>query len=326
MSGTGKVDSLEITGLIGNTPLYKLPIETGGAEVWVKLEGGNPGGSVKDRTALGMLRAAERSGALAGRTTLVEPTSGNTGISLALIGGALGLRVVLTMPESMSAERRAMLRVFGAELILTPASEGMSGANLAAKQLLNSLEGVIMLDQFSHPGNPAIHEETTGPEILRGLPEGKKLAAFVAGFGTGGTICGTGRALKKKFPEAEIIAVEPVSSPLLTSGRAGAHKIQGIGANFVPKNLNRKEITKFMTVTDENAIETAKRLTREQGLFCGISTGANVWAAFKVAAKLPKNLAVVTIQPDRGTNTSVSSRSRMVCARWAGNRRKPLRA
>lgn len=297
---SGAVDSLPITKLIGGTPLYKLRQKTGGAEVWVKLEGGNPGGSIKDRAVLGMLRAAESSGALAGKSVLVESTSGNTGIALALIGRALGFRVILTMPESMSVERRAILQAFGAELVLTPASQGMSGASSAAVQLLSETEGALMLDQFSHPGNALVHEETTGPEILASLPRDKKLAAFVASFGTGGTISGIGRFLKKVSPGTEIVAVESASSPLITEGRAGAHQIQGIGANFVPKNLDRSVVTKFMTVPDDDAIDTAKRLASEEGLFSGISAGANVWAAFELAKGLPADTAVVTIQPDRG--------------------------
>lgn len=296
----GAVDSLPITKLIGRTPLYKLRQKTGGAEVWVKLEGGNPGGSIKDRAVLGMLRSAESSGALVGKSVLVESTSGNTGIALALIGRAMGFRVILTMPESMSVERRAMLQAFGAELALTPASQGMSGAGSAAARLLSATEGALMLDQFSHPGNALIHEQTTGPEIFASLPRDKKLAAFVAGFGTGGTISGIGRFLKKVSPETQIVAAEPASSPLITEGRAGAHKIQGIGANFVPKNLDRNVVTKFMTVPDEEAINTAKRLAAEEGLFSGISAGANVWAALELAKSLPADAVVVTIQPDRG--------------------------
>lgn len=295
-----RVDSLEILKLVGHTPLYKLKAETGGAEVWIKLEGNNPGGSVKDRAAWGMLRQAEKEGKLEGDPVIVESTSGNTGIGLALIGRALGLRVILTMPESMSVERRAILAAFGAELVLTPASEGMKGAGVAAEQLLSTMSGALMLDQFSNPGNPWIHEKQTGPEILRQIPKDKKLAAFIAGFGTGGTITGVGRAILKKHPEAKIIAVEPAASPLITKHKAGPHKIQGIGANFVPKNLDKKIVSKFMTVTDEDALETAKWLATEEGLFSGVSTGANVCAALKLAKKLPKDSIVVTIQPDRG--------------------------
>ena len=294
------VDDLEIMELIGGTPLYKLKNDSGGAEVWIKLEGTNPGGSIKDRAAWGMLKDAQEKGLLTENTVIVEPTSGNTGIGLAMLGKALGLKVILTMPESMSKERRAVLAAFGAELILTPASEGMKGAVAAAELVLAEDKDAIMLDQFSNPGNPRAHELTTGPEILAQLPDGKKLAAFVASFGTGGTVTGVGRAIRKEWPDAEIIAVEPASSPLITQGKAGPHKIQGIGANFVPKNLAKGEISRFMTVENEEAIETARWLAAEEGLFSGISTGANVAAALKVAEKMPKDTIVVTIQPDRG--------------------------
>ena len=283
-----------------DTPLYRLECETGGAEVWIKLEGGNPGGSIKDRAAWGMLREAQKRGELTERSVIVEPTSGNTGIGLALLGRALGLFVVLTMPESMSVERRAVLSAFGAKLELTPAAEGMAGAVARAREILAGNPDAVMLDQFSNPGNPLAHEMTTGPEILAQLPEGKKLAAFVASFGTGGTVTGVARALRKKFPDVHVVAVEPASSPLVTQGRSGAHAIQGIGANFVPACLAVGEIDEFTAVTDDEAIETARRLASEFGLFSGISTGANVAAALKIAAKLPKDSAVVTIQPDRG--------------------------
>lgn len=299
MSGLSP-DSLPILKIIGKTPLYRLNVDTGGAEIWIKLEGGNPGGSIKDRAAYGMLRRAIEDGTLSGAKAIVEPTSGNTGIGLALLGRAMGLRVILTMPESMSVERRAMLTAFGAELMLTPASEGMAGAATAAEQILATEESCVMLDQFSHPGNPWAHENITGPEILQDLPNDKKLGAFVASFGTGGTVTGIGRAMRKVNPEVEVVAVEPASSPLMTKGYHGAHAIQGIGANFVPKNLDVSVVSRFMAVSDEAAIETAKNLARCEGLFSGISTGANVYAAMQVAHKLPKDSVVVTVQPDRG--------------------------
>lgn len=294
------VDDLEIMQLVGGTPLYKLNFDTGGAEVWIKLEGGNPGGSIKDRAAWGMLKEAQLKGLLTKKTVIVEPTSGNTGIGLAMLGRALGLPVILTMPESMSKERRAVLAAFGARLVLTPAAEGMSGAVKEAKRILGEDANAIMLDQFSNPGNPRAHEETTGPEILAQLPDEKRLAAFVASFGTGGTVTGVGRALRKKVPGVRVIAVEPASSPLVTEGKAGPHKIQGIGANFIPANLAVAEIDEFMTVADEDALAVARRLAAEEGLFSGISTGANVWAALKVASGLPPESVVVTVQPDRG--------------------------
>lgn len=294
------IDSLEIMHLVGNTPLYRLGWETGGAELWIKLEGFNPGGSVKDRAAWGMLREAQKAGLLSERSVIVEPTSGNTGIALAMLGRALGLPVVLTMPESMSVERRAVLAAFGAKLELTPASKGMAGAVSRAREILAENPDAVMLDQFSNEGNPLAHELTTGPEILAQLPEGKKLAAFVASFGTGGTVSGVSRALRKKFPDVHVVAVEPAASPLVTQGHAGPHAIQGIGANFIPACLAMDVIDEFTTVSNEEALDTSRRLASEFGLFSGISTGANVAAALKIAAKLPKDSAVVTVQPDRG--------------------------
>lgn len=295
-----KVDDIEILKLIGNTPLYKLKTKTGGAGVWIKLEGSNPGGSIKDRAVWGMLKMAELKGDLKSDTVLVEPTSGNTGIGLALLGRAMGLRVVLTMPESMSVERRTILSSFGAELILTPAREGMQGSVNAACEFLSKEKKALMLDQFSNEGNPWAHEMTTGPEILRQIPKDKKIAAFVAGFGTGGTVSGVGKVLRSEFPDVRIIAVEPLSSPIVTEGRSGPHKIQGIGANFVPKNLNRSTVARFERVSDEDALATARWLAAEEGLFSGISTGANVWAALQEAKKLSEDSIVVTVQPDRG--------------------------
>ena len=294
------VDSLSIIGLIGNTPLYKIKSYSDGADVMVKLEGNNPGGSIKDRAAWGMLRRAQREGLLKDESIIVEPTSGNTGIGLALLGRALGLKVILTMPESMSVERRTILKSYGAELILTSSSEGMKGAVDAAKAILAEEKNAVMLDQFSNPGNAEAHELTTGPEIIKQIPKGKEISAFVAAFGTGGTISGIGRALKKAFPMIEIVAVEPASSPLITEGRAGAHKIQGIGANFIPASLDRTVISRYMTVSDDDAINTAKALALEEGLFSGISTGANVFAALQTAKTLPRGSVVVTVQPDRG--------------------------
>ena len=290
----------DITELIGGTPLVRLSRFAPGMSVLAKLERQNPAGSAKDRVALSMLRTAEAEGRLKKGGVVIEPTSGNTGIGLAMLGRALGLPVILTMPESMSKERRAVLAAFGARLVLTPASAGMAGAVDEAKRILSEDKNALLLDQFSNPGNPRAHEETTGPEILAQLPEGKRLAAFVASFGTGATVTGVGRALRKDFPDVRIVAVEPASSPLITKGKAGPHKIQGIGANFVPANLAVSEIDEFMTVTDGDALETARRLAAEEGLFSGISTGANVWAALKIAKELPRDSLVVTVQPDRG--------------------------
>lgn len=293
------IDDLKITKLVGNTPLFQLNNDKG-AEVWIKLEGVNPGGSIKDRAAWGMFRYAQQKGLLTEKSVIVEPTSGNTGISLAMFGRALGLPVILTMPESMTKERRAVLAAYGAKLVLTPAANGMAGAMEVAKRILKEDKNAIMLDQFSNPGNPIIHEETTGKEIIAQAPKGKKIAAFIAGFGSGGTVTGVGRALKKVFPDVKIIGVEPASSPLVTQGKAGSHKIQGIGANFVPANLAKDEIDEFMTVTNEDALATARQLSEIDGIFSGISAGANVWAAKKIAAGLPSDSIVVTVQPDRG--------------------------
>lgn len=294
-----KIDNLPIVRLIGSTPLYRIPLECN-RYIYIKLEGTNPGGSIKDRTAVGMLKRAEKQGILNENTIIVEPTSGNTGIGLALIGKALGLTVKLTMPESMSYERRKVLAAFGADLILTPAKDGMQGAVDAATAILNENSNAIMLDQFANPGNCDIHEQTTGAEILQDIGENKRITAFVASFGTGGTLTGIGRALKKYDRNTILYGVEPASSPLITGGYAGIHKIQGIGANFLPRNVDLNLIDHFMTVTDDDALRTAKRLVNEFGLFSGLSTGANVFAALEVAKTLPEGSIVVTIQPDRG--------------------------
>ncbi len=295
-----KISELSIIKLIGNTPLYKLNLVTGGAPIYIKLEGNNPGGSIKDRAAFGMLKRAEDIGLLNEDTIIVEPTSGNTGIGLALLGSALGLKVILTMPESMSLERRKVLAAFGAELILTPANKGMAGAVEAANEILKENQNAIMLDQFSNEGNPQIHETTTAVEILEQIGNPDKIGAFVCSFGTGGTVSGIGRAIKRKNNSSKIVAVEPASSPLITEGKAGAHKIQGIGANFIPKCLDKNVIDEFVTVTDDEAIEMTKYLSRKEGIFSGISTGANVVAAMKIAKNFSPDKVVITIQPDRG--------------------------
>ncbi len=295
-----KISELPIIKLIGNTPLYKLNLVTGGASIYIKLEGNNPGGSIKDRAAFGMLKRAEDLGLLNEDTVIVEPTSGNTGIGLALLGSALGLKVILTMPESMSLERRKVLAAFGAELILTPADKGMAGAVEAANEILKENKNAIMLDQFSNEGNPQIHETTTAVEIMKQIGNSDKIGAFVASFGTGGTVSGIGRAIKKENKASKIVAVEPASSPLITEGKAGAHKIQGIGANFIPKCLDKDVIDEFVTVTDDEAIEMTKYLSRKEGIFSGISTGANVVAAMKIAKNISPDKVVITIQPDRG--------------------------
>lgn len=293
-----KVDKVAISGLIGGTPFFTLE-NTGGARVLLKLEGNNPGGSVKDRAAWGMLHFAEAEGILTEKTVIVEPTSGNTGIALAMLGSALGLRVILTMPDSMSIERRNALAAFGAELMLTPASEGMQGAVDEAYRIVASTPSAFLPDQFSNPGNPWAHQATTGPEILHELPLGCAPAAFVAGVGTGGTVTGVGRSLKGVHPGMRVIAVEPAESPLLSEGRAGKHKIQGIGANFIPSVLDRSLLDDVLTVTGEEAIDTAKWLAKKYGLSTGISTGANAAAALRIAKSLPPDEIVVTLQVDR---------------------------
>lgn len=294
-----KVDEIAIARLIGNTPFFRLE-DTGGARILIKLEGNNPGGSVKDRAAWGMLHKAEADGLLNENSVIVEPTSGNTGIALAMLGGALGLRVVLTMPESMSVERRNSLSAYGAELVLTPASEGMKGAVDEARRIVESTVGAFLPDQFSNPGNPWAHQVTTATELLRGLPLGLTPAAFVAGVGTGGTITGVGRIFKQLHPATKIVAVEPAESPLLSKGEAGKHKIQGIGANFIPAILDRSVLDEVVTVSGDEALDTARRLSKKHGLSSGISTGANMAAALKIARTLPPDDVVVTLQVDRG--------------------------
>lgn len=293
-----KVDELANFTLVGQTPIARLEAP-GGSQIWIKVEGGNPGGSIKDRAAWGMLRHAERAGQLREGAVIVEPTSGNTGIALAMFGKALGFRVILAMPESMSAERRAVLAAYGAELVLTPAAGGMGAAVKRAGELVGEIPGAFMAGQFENPGNPWAHQVTTGPEILAAL-KGRAPYAFVAGVGTGGTLTGVGRSLASAFPGVRVVAVEPAKSPLLGGGSAGPHDIQGIGANFVPKNLDRSILDEVRAVTDEAAFDMTRWLAREKGLFCGISTGANVAAAFEVAREIPSPGIVITVSPDRG--------------------------
>ncbi|MDD2206380.1 MAG: cysteine synthase A [Aminobacterium sp.] len=294
-----KTDQIALRQLIGHTPLFILRPDPQAASIAIKLEGTNIGGSVKDRAAWGMLRYAEERGLLHDNTVIVEPTSGNTGIALAMLGQALGLKVILTMPESMSQERRSVLAAYGAELYLSPASEGMKGAIALAQRILTETPGAYMPDQFSNPGNPWAHSVTTAPEILSEM-KGKSIAAFVAGIGSGGTITGTGTILKAVYPALQIIGVEPSGSPILSGGKAGAHKIQGIGAGFIPKTLKKEILTHVTTVEDQAALETTRWLAHHVGLFCGISTGANVWAAIQTAKKFGPDDIVVTIACDRG--------------------------
>ena len=289
----------DITKLIGRTPMVRINRLVGpeSAEVVAKLESFNPAGSVKDRIALSMIEDAEARGLIKPGDTIIEPTSGNTGIGLAMVAAAKGYRLILTMPENMTDERKALLRLFGAELILTPASEGMSGAVRKAEELAR-LRGYFMPQQFSNPANPEIHRRTTAREILEDTDG--KLDAFVAGVGTGGTITGVGEVLKEKMPWVRIVAVEPASSPVLSGGKPGPHGIPGIGAGFIPAVLNLEVIDEIITVTDEAAKETMLRLIREEGILAGISSGAAMWAALQVAKRLGPGKRVVVVLPDTG--------------------------
>ncbi|MBI3807706.1 MAG: cysteine synthase A [Nitrospirae bacterium] len=290
----------DITELIGRTPLVRLNrlSPTGGATIYGKVEFFNPGGSVKDRICLNMIDEAERLGALKPGGTIVEPTSGNTGIGLALVAAVRGYKLILVMPESMSMERASLLSSYGAQLVLTPAWEGMKGSIRESESIIAQNPSYFMPDQFSNPANPAMHKKTTAVEILEALAG--KIDAFVAAVGTGGTITGCGELFKERDPNVKVIAVEPSGSPVLSGGEPGPHKIQGIGAGFIPKVLNRSIIDRVMTVTDDEAYQTAKQLSKKEGLLVGISAGANVFAAQKVAQELGPGKNVVTILCDTG--------------------------
>lgn len=284
---------------IGKTPLVRLARlgQHVDAEIFVKIESRNPGGSIKDRAALRMIEGAVERGVLQPGGTIVEPTSGNTGIGLAVAATCMGFKVILTMPESMSDERKALLRGFGAQLILTPAEKGMGGA-VEEAQRLAAVEGYVLLDQFSNPDNAEAHYRSTGPEILADMPA---VDAFVAGVGTGGTITGTGRYLREHRPHVGLYAVEPAESAVLSGKDAGPHLIQGIGAGFVPTLLDRSLLTEIMPIPGEEAIETARRLMTEEGISCGISSGANVAAALSLASRPEmKGKRIVTVLPDTG--------------------------
>ena len=289
----------DITELIGGTPLVRLSRFAPGLGVLAKLERQNPAGSAKDRVALSMLRAAEAEGRLAPGGLVIEPTSGNTGIGLAALAAALGYRAVIVMPDSMSPERVKLIAAYGAEVVLTPGAEGMSGAVAKAEEISARSPGSIVAGQFSNPANPRAHYETTGPEIWRDTDG--RVAAFVCGVGTGGTITGVGRYLKEQDPAVRVIAMEPASSPLLSEGRAGAHAIQGIGANFVPEALDTSVYDEVVTVTDEDALAAMRELARTEGLLCGVSSGAAAFAAREIA-KRPEfaGKSVICLLPDTG--------------------------
>jgi len=289
-----------ITEGIGGTPLVRLNrlSPPGGATIYGKAEFQNPGGSVKDRICLNMIDEAEKQGLLKPGGTIVEPTSGNTGIGLALVSAVRGYKLILVMPEGMSLERASLLSSYGAQLVLTPAREGMRGSITEAESILSQNPEYFMPNQFSNPANPAMHRKTTALEIWDGL-EGK-VDAFVAAVGTGGTITGCGEVFKEKNANVKIVAVEPAGSPVLSGGEAGPHKIQGIGAGFVPEVLNRSLLDQIITVTDEEAYQTTKQLAKKEGLLVGISAGANVFAAQKVAESLGSGKNVVTILCDTG--------------------------
>ena len=288
-----------ITELIGETPVVKLNhvVDADSADVYLKLEYMNPGSSVKDRIALAMIEAAEQSGQLKAGDTIIEPTSGNTGIGLAWVAAAKGYKAILVMPDTMSLERRSLLRAYGAQLILTPGAEGMKGAIGKANELAEQ-HGYFLPQQFENPANPEIHRSTTGKELVEQFPDG--LDAFISGVGTGGTVTGAGEVLKEKFPEIKVYAVEPTDSPVLSGGKPGGHKIQGIGAGFVPKVINTEIYNDVIKVSNEDAFETSRRVGQEEGILGGISAGAAVHAALQVAKQLGKGKKVVAIIPDNG--------------------------
>lgn len=292
-----------ITQLIGDTPLVRLNrvVPEDSAEIYVKLEYQNPGASVKDRIAISMVEEAEKEGKLKPGSTIVEPTSGNTGIGLAMVAAAKGYRAILVMPETMSMERRNLLRAYGAELVLTPGAEGMKGAIRRAEELVAENKDYFMPQQFKNQANVKIHRETTGPEIVEAIKgHDGKLDAFVSGIGTGGTITGAGAVLRENFPNIKIYAVEPQASPVLSGGQPGPHKIQGIGAGFVPDILDTNIYDEVITVDNEEAFETSRRVAREEGILGGISSGAAIFAALKVAKQLGKGKRVVAVLPSNG--------------------------
>ncbi|MBR7180856.1 MAG: cysteine synthase A [Kiritimatiellae bacterium] len=286
---------------MGRTPLVEISskLNKGGAKVLAKIEFFNPGGSVKDRVAAAMVEAAEKAGTLKPGAAIIEPTSGNTGVGLALVSAVKGYRLILTMPETMSVERRALAAAYGAEIVLTPGAEGMKGAIAKAEALRDSIPGAVILQQFENPANPECHYRTTGPEIWEAA--GGEIAAFVAGVGTGGTITGTGRYLREKNPEIKIVAVEPDTSSVISGGKPGPHKLQGIGAGFIPKILDVSLLSEVVRVSAENAGETARAAAAREGILVGISSGAALWAALELSKRREfAGKTIVTLLPDTG--------------------------
>ena len=292
--------ALNVLELIGDTPVVRINKLTTAhdATVWAKLECFNPFSSVKDRICQAMVEWAEKEGKLRPGMTIVEPTSGNTGIGLAMVAAVKGYKFVVTMPETMSIERRKLLRALGAEIVLTPGADGMPGAIHKAEELVAAHLDYFMPQQFNNPANPEVHRQTTALEILEQM--NRKVDAFVAGVGTGGTITGVGEVLKAELKKVLVVAVEPAASPVLSGGKAGRHKIQGIGAGFVPQVLDRKVIDRIVTVSDEDARDTARRLAREEAVFVGISSGAAMFAALGIARELGAGKDVVVLLPDTG--------------------------
>lgn len=289
-----------ILKLIGKTPLVKInKLNTGNAVVLAKVESFNPAGSVKDRPALNMIEDAEKRGVINKDTVIIEPTSGNTGIGLAMVCAVRGYRMILTMPETMSEERRKLLAAFGAELVLTDGAKGMQGAVDKANELHNEIKNSFIPQQFNNPANPEIHTNTTAEEIWHDTDG--KVDIIIAGVGTGGTISGIAKGLKAKNPNIKTVAVEPLASPLLSKGQAGPHKIQGIGANFIPENFDKNTVDEIFTVSNEDAIETARRCAKEEGILCGISSGAAVYTTIEYSKKSEnKDKIIVAILPDTG--------------------------